>query len=479
MASSESLQNSIGYLEKELEIQLTSPEPRCQESTQMGLLSLPFLRSSLLALVTSLQFRPRSAALFLQPGVNSDIGLSFSSFLRDSGYKRFISLAPASSNFRFESTQMIKELEAMKKELSTTLGEIALIFCPIVDCPSHTNSKIQSDSVMAEPDAKINDNKLNPKPNNDKNNAKEKAQRPKRPNNDKNDKDNSKNNNKRTGQEDFKIPSKIARKIVEITIEKVICTSQNKFAVLGDEEVMEVSPSAPIPKVKPLMIKIQPASAEDHENIKNLLIIKKADHYVIEHPTVIKAVIKGLPTSTNVADVESELKSKGMAVEKITQLRRFVTKSALPLFMIQIKHSEGAEKIYDLKNLNYLTVEVVPFRRRPGASRCFNCNYFNHMSKNCRMTPRCLKCGESHRTQNCPATDRLKTLHCINCNADGHLVTSRQCPKFPKLKPKNGETLPIFDFELSLRSTPSVLFEDLNLKLLFYKLTIGTFDSLL
>ncbi|GFW24410.1 hypothetical protein TNCV_606561 [Trichonephila clavipes] len=55
----------------------------------LGLLSPPFLRSSLLALVTSLQFRPRSAALLLQPppagGVNSDIGLSYSYFLRDSG----------------------------------------------------------------------------------------------------------------------------------------------------------------------------------------------------------------------------------------------------------------------------------------------------------------------------------------------------------------------------------------------------------
>ncbi|GFV63488.1 RNA-directed DNA polymerase from mobile element jockey [Trichonephila clavipes] len=46
--------------------------------------SPPFLRSSILALVTSLQFRPRSAVLFLQPppagGMISDIGLSFHPF---------------------------------------------------------------------------------------------------------------------------------------------------------------------------------------------------------------------------------------------------------------------------------------------------------------------------------------------------------------------------------------------------------------
>ncbi|GFW83909.1 uncharacterized protein TNCV_856921 [Trichonephila clavipes] len=77
-------------------------------------------------------------------------------------------------------------------------------------------------------------------------------------------------------------------------------------------------------------IKIQTASEEDHENIKKLLITKKADHYIIEEPKIIKTVIKGLPASTDVADIESELKEKGIAVEKVAQLRRFVTKAPLP-----------------------------------------------------------------------------------------------------------------------------------------------------
>ncbi|GFY68934.1 hypothetical protein TNIN_497471 [Trichonephila inaurata madagascariensis] len=37
----------------------------------------------------------------------------------------------------------------------------------------------------------------------------------------------------------------------------------------------------------------------------------------------------------------------------------------------------------------------------------------------------------------------------------------------------------VFDSELSLRSIPSVLFDDLNFEILSYKLTIGTFHSLL
>ncbi|GFU75623.1 PRE_C2HC domain-containing protein [Trichonephila clavipes] len=178
-------------------------------------------------------------------------------------------------------------------------------------------------------------------------------------------------------------------------------------------------------------------SQEDSQKLTTgLEAMRKELSTVLEHPTVIKAVIKGLPSSTNVTDIESELQAKGFEVEKIAQLRKFSTKSPLPLFMIQIKRSENAQDIFKLKNLIYLTVEVVPFRRRPGASQCFNCNYFNHTSKNCKMTPRCLKCEGSHKTHDCPKTERLQALRCINCNEDGHLASSRQCPRFPRLKLK-------------------------------------------
>ncbi|GFS54596.1 uncharacterized protein TNCV_2749061 [Trichonephila clavipes] len=268
--------------------------------------------------------------------------------------------------------------EAEWKELDTTLGEIALISCPIPNCPTHTKEKIQSVTGVTNLGTKNSETVI--KPNikiKDKNNIK-----------DKEDNKNPKPSNKRTGQEDFKAPTKFARKCIEIPIEKVICTSSNKFAVLDNEEIMDVTP--PKPRIKPIMlrtnknynlilqeiyrtypetlnkntgnyIKIQPASEEDHENIKKLLITKKADHYVIEEPKIIKTVIKGLPASTDDADIESELKDKGIAVEKVTQLRRFATKALLPLFMVEVKRSAEAEKIYELKNVICLTVEVVPY----------------------------------------------------------------------------------------------------------------------
>ncbi|GFU65225.1 hypothetical protein TNCV_2134301 [Trichonephila clavipes] len=85
--------------------------------TRFGAVKPPFLRSSILALVTSLQFRSRSAALFLlSPPARemiSDIGLYFQPFLRPSGYKRFISLAPTSSNFRLGKGSMLKGIKRL------------------------------------------------------------------------------------------------------------------------------------------------------------------------------------------------------------------------------------------------------------------------------------------------------------------------------------------------------------------------------
>ncbi|GFU36214.1 uncharacterized protein TNCV_1232821 [Trichonephila clavipes] len=135
------------------------------------------------------------------------------------------------SSMRKEDAQAITTgIEAMKKERSTVEGEIGLIFCPLKDCPTHTD-KTMHDSIIAESSSE----------NNEINNPKQDNEKIKRPINN-NSKDNPKSN-KRTGQEDFKTPNKFAKKITEIPIEHVVCTSKNKFAVLGDEEIMEITPA--------------------------------------------------------------------------------------------------------------------------------------------------------------------------------------------------------------------------------------------
>ncbi|GFV13842.1 uncharacterized protein TNCV_3060941 [Trichonephila clavipes] len=114
---------------------------------------------------------------------------------------------------------MITGLEALKKELSTVMGEIALIFCPVKNCPFHTNGT-KNDNYVAKSNTKNNDNNSTEQ-NNDSHNTKEKAPEKTSSNHNKNKPDNSQSK-KRSGQENFLTPTKFARKIIEIPIEKVV-----------------------------------------------------------------------------------------------------------------------------------------------------------------------------------------------------------------------------------------------------------------
>ncbi|GFV96863.1 hypothetical protein TNCV_4350761 [Trichonephila clavipes] len=59
------------------------------------------------------------------------------------------------------------------------------------------------------------------------------------------------------------------------------------------------------------------------------------------------------------------------------------------------------------------------------------------------MRTRYLKCGESHRTSDCPIKEKITDPICINCNKKGHMANWSQCEEFPKRKPKKkNETIP-------------------------------------
>ncbi|GFS73721.1 uncharacterized protein TNCV_1457791 [Trichonephila clavipes] len=109
--------------------------------------------------------------------------------------------------------------------------------------------------------------------------------------------------------------------------------------------------------------------------------------------------------------------------------------------MVELEKKADSPDIFKVKKCCYLAVQIDAFNRRPGVSQCYNCNLFNHSSKNCFMRTRCLKCGESHRTNECPIKDKIQNPLCINCNKTGHMANWSQCEEFPKRKIRKGETI--------------------------------------
>ncbi|GFV24088.1 nucleic-acid-binding protein from transposon X-element [Trichonephila clavipes] len=252
---------------------------------------------------------------------------------------------------------------------------------------------------------------------------------------------------------------------------------QNKFNVLAGSSAMPVSVNAAVPVATPKppkipfihlkftdnynlvmqaitrkwpksrsklsgeYLKILASTADEHREITAFLKEKGEEFHAIDPIEVRpqKIVIKGLPISTDINAIRDDLTERGFNVIKVAQLTRSKSKFKLPIFLVELKKLPGSPDIFQLETCCFLSVKIDSFNRRPGATQCYNCNLFHHSSSNCNIKTRCLKCGEPHKTGDCPIKTKIENPTCINCQQKGHLANSHRCPKFPKPKPKKGE----------------------------------------
>ncbi|GFX02494.1 uncharacterized protein TNCV_194721 [Trichonephila clavipes] len=76
-----------------------------------------------------------------------------------------------------------------------------------------------------------------------------------------------------------------------------------------------------------------------------------------------KIVIKGLPVSTEIGEIQADLTSQGFCVEKVAQLTGSKTKSPLPVFMVDLKRSSDSPDIFKVKKCCYLATRSPNGRR--------------------------------------------------------------------------------------------------------------------
>ncbi|GFQ76214.1 hypothetical protein TNCT_392221 [Trichonephila clavata] len=149
-----------------------------------------------------------------------------------------------------EMTKYWQGIPVLEDELQTILGEIALVTCPIDNCPTHTFRRDQN----AKTDTAIT-SKVKPKENSVKvvdNNLNENNEKPIVNNT------NEKSKTKRGRQEEFKLPKKFAHVTKDLPPVQP-CTTKNSFAALETVKNTEDAsdPPPPVtPKIKPIMMRI-------------------------------------------------------------------------------------------------------------------------------------------------------------------------------------------------------------------------------
>ncbi|GBN31680.1 hypothetical protein AVEN_62071-1 [Araneus ventricosus] len=153
-------------------------------------------------------------------------------------------------------------------------------------------------------------------------------------------------------------------------------------------------------------IKIFTISIEQYQKVLSTLKKQGFDYYLVRpiDKRPLKVVIKDLPLDHDTDEIKNCLKKHGFVIGKVTRLTQFRMRQPLPFFLVEVGKSKiytKPEEIFKLKNLNHLSISVDAYRGRKKTIQCFKCNRFNYTAELCSMTPRCLKCGQSHTTNEC------------------------------------------------------------------------------
>ncbi|GBO36361.1 hypothetical protein AVEN_167177-1 [Araneus ventricosus] len=150
-------------------------------------------------------------------------------------------------------------------------------------------------------------------------------------------------------------------------------------------------------------IKIFTISIKQYQIVQSTLKVKGFDYYLVRpiDKRTLKVLIKDLPLDHDTNEIKNCLKKHGFVIGKVTRLTQFRTRQPLPFFLVEVGEREISTKpedIFKVKNLNHLNISVDPYRGRRKIIKYFKCNLINHTAELCSMTPRCLKCGQSHAT---------------------------------------------------------------------------------
>ncbi|GFX91236.1 hypothetical protein TNCV_1246511 [Trichonephila clavipes] len=100
-------------------------------------------------------------------------------------------------------------------------------------------------------------------------------------------------------------------------------------------------------------------------------------------------VLKGLSSTTDIDDIKSDLANQGLPVMKVAQMTQRKCKFPLPMYLVEVrKYVPDSWDIRDISACCYISITWYSFRRRPGPSQCYNCNYFHHSLLNCEIKTR-------------------------------------------------------------------------------------------
>lgn len=159
-----------------------------------------------------------------------------------------------------------------------------------------------------------------------------------------------------------------------------------------------------------------------------------------------RLVLKGLPSLYTNDDLKADLSSQNSAVVNVTEMKTKNLSTNNPIYLVTFPWETS---VADVKKLiRYVCDHRVAWQdyvkpKRLRGSQCFRCQRFGHVSNNCHLEQRCVKCALKHNIGECKK-DSEEPPKCANCMKP-HPANYRGCEaaKNYKLLIKPRRTVPV------------------------------------
>lgn len=131
---------------------------------------------------------------------------------------------------------------------------------------------------------------------------------------------------------------------------------------------------------------------------------------------VCRIVIRNLHHSTPLSEIKEVFETTGNVVTgEIINARYGPDKKPTSTFFVNLLPGPQNIKAKEVKTIYHQKITIEEPKKRKSIVQCQRCQQYGHSKNYCMRPYRCLKCANSHRTKDCPKTDRSSPAKCALC----------------------------------------------------------------
>lgn len=174
-------------------------------------------------------------------------------------------------------------------------------------------------------------------------------------------------------------------------------------------------------------IKINLHSASSYRAAITLFNENKLEYhtYQTHEEKSYRVVIRNLHHSIPTDYIKEEIEKHGFLVKNVTNIRKSQSKEPLPLFFVDLNPSPNNQDIFMINNICFSKVKFEAPHIRRDLVQCHRCQQYGHTKSYCNHQPKCVRCGESHTSDQCSKPKDLPAK-CALCSKD-HPANYRGC----------------------------------------------------